>query len=335
MKLYCDNYFSKEHDKINLSKDISCCLGLLLEKYDESELYSLQKSYAGFLVRTINHYLKKTDYNMSEELLFFQKESEINIILLSKLINIITHYSVILILHNKNTYTKLISSIGIDLINFSKFKYDKNLIKKKIFLFNNLSCLYLSEKRYYKSKIFLDKCIEINKTSLDNIITYNNISIIYIKKIKENYKKYKYVEIKKIVNEIIYYLHLEFKELRKRLINKYRDELKQNKENNESNKSKNETQYLKIMNKESYSEKKELTCFLFYICFYIMKFFDKNEFNKNINNGIKIIQKLLGKMHHISIKMIRLNDKNNISMEDIIKNDNKIINDNESSFEKI
>ena len=92
MKLYCDNYFSKEHEKINLSKDISCCLGLLLEKYDESELYSLQKSYGGFLVRTINHYLKKIDYNISEENLFLEKESEITIILLSKLINIITNY---------------------------------------------------------------------------------------------------------------------------------------------------------------------------------------------------------------------------------------------------
>ena len=140
-----------------------------------------------------------------------------------------------------------------------------------------------------------------------------------------------------IVDDIIYYLHLVFKELRKRVINKYRDELKQNKENkdnNELNKKNNEIKDIKI-NKESYYKKKELTCFLFYICFYIMKFFDNNEFNNNYNNGLIIIQKLLGKMHYISIKMIRLNNNNKISMEDIIQNDEKTISDNDSSFEKI
>jgi hypothetical protein len=182
MKLYCNNYFSKEHEKINLSKDISCCLCLLLEKYDESELYSFQKSYAGFLVRTFNHYLKLIDYNITNENNFFEKESEINYSFLSKLINIISHYSIIFIQHNKYDFTKLICSVGIDLINFSKYKCEKNLIRKKAFLLNTLSCEYLEEKRYFKSKIFLDKCIEINKTTLDYIITYNNYCMVFIKK---------------------------------------------------------------------------------------------------------------------------------------------------------
>ena len=46
---------------------------------------------------------------------------------------------------NKNYFVKLICSVGIDLINFSKYKYDKNIIRKKTFLLNNLSCVYLSE----------------------------------------------------------------------------------------------------------------------------------------------------------------------------------------------
>ena len=320
MKLYCNNYFSKEHEKINLSKDISCCLGLLLEKYDESELYSSQKSYAGFLVRTFNHYLKLIDYNITNENNFFEKESEINYSFLSKLINIISHYSIILIQHNKYDFIKLICSVGIDLINFSKFKYEKNIIRKKAFLLNTLSCEYLVEKRYYKSKIFLDKCIEINKTTLDYIITYNNYCMVFIKKIKN---KEEIDDIKKIIDNIIYYLHLELKEIKKRIINKYRDELKCNKE----------------INKEiadNKKNKKEITCFLLYNCFYIMKYFERNEFDKNYNNALKIIQKLLGIDNHITIKMMRINDDNNNknAIENFMKKiENEKENNKESSLE--
>ena len=326
MKLYCENYFSFNHEKLNMSKDISCCLGLLLEKYNESELFSLQKSYGGFLVRTINHYLKLIDYNISDENLLFEKDSNIDIILFNKLINIFTHYSIILIQHNKNDFAKLIILAGIDLINFSKYKYDKNIIKLKNFLFNNLSYNYISEKRYYKSKIFLDKCIEINKSSLDNIITYNNYCLMYIKKMKDNIKILEKKEIKKIVHNIIYYLHLELKELKKRVINKYKDYLKQNIDKNNKN----------IIYKENFLNKKEITGFLLYNCFYIMKFFDNKEFNKNYNNGLKIILKLLGKHHHISIKMIRINEENKMPLEYIIKNDEgEMNNEIDSSFNEL
>ena len=326
MKLYCENYFSFNHEKLNMSKDISCCLGLLLEKYNESELFSLQKSYGGFLVRTINHYLKLIDYNISDENLLFEKDSNIDIILFNKLINIFTHYSIILIQHNKNDFAKLIILAGIDLINFSKYKYDKNIIKLKNFLFNNLSYNYISEKRYYKSKIFLDKCIEINKSSLDNIITYNNYCLMYIKKMKDNIKILEKKEIKKIVHNIIYYLHLELKELKKRVINKYKDYLKQNIDKNNKN----------IIYKENFLNKKEITGFLLYNCFYIMKFFDNKEFNKNYNNGLKIILKLLGKQHHISIKMVRINEENKIPLEYIIKNDEgEMNNEIDSSFNEL
>ena len=309
-----------------MSKDISCCLGLLLEKYNESELFSLQKSYGGFLVRTINHYLKLIDYNISDENLLFEKDSNIDIILFNKLINIFTHYSIILIQRNKNDFAKLIILTGIDLINFSKYKYDKNIIKLKNFLFNNLSYNYISEKRYYKSKIFLDKCIEINKSSLDNIITYNNYCLMYIKKMKDNIKILEKKEIKKIVHNIIYYLHLELKELKKRVINKYKDYLKQNIDKNNKN----------IIYKENFLNKKEITGFLLYNCFYIMKFFDNKEFNKNYNNGLKIILKLLGKNHHISIKMIRINEENKMPLEYIIKNDEgEMNNEIDSSFNEL
>ena len=320
MKLFCSNFFSNTHEKINLSKDISCCLGLLLEKYDESELYSFQNSYAGFLVRTLNHYMKLIDFNISDEYLLFEKESKVNFILLNKLLNIITHYSIILIQHNKNDFAKIIILVGIDLINFSNYKYDKNIIRKKAALFNNLTYNYLSEDRLNKSKIFLDKCIEINKSSLENIITYNNFCLLYIKKMKINIKKDVKKEINQIIDNIIYYLHLLLKELKKRIINKYKDYLKQKKEITN-----------KIINKETYLKKMELTCFLFYNCFHIMKFFNIKEFNINYNNGLKIIQKLMGKLNHISIKMMRINENNNVTMENIIKDEDRMNNENDIS----
>lgn len=329
MKLYCNNYFSKEHEKINLSQSISCCLGLLIEKYDESELYSYQKSYAGFFLRTINHYLKLIDYNISEENSLFEKESDINILILGKLINIITHYSIIFLQHKKNDFVKLICSVGIDLINFSKYKYEKKIIKKKSFLLNNLSCIYILEKRYYKSKIFLDKCIELNKTSLDNIITYNNFCLINIKKIKDCYKNCEKEEMNKMINNIIYYSYLALKELKKRLINKYRDELKQNKEQKLI-----EINDIKRKNKKNYLIKKEITCFLFYNCFYILKIFDNKEYNKNYNNGLKIVEKLLGKQHYITLKMLRINHNYKLSIGDNLKNYEKS-NTMDSSLEEI
>ena len=339
MKLYCNDFFSKKHDKINLSNDISCCLGLLLEKYDESELYSLQKSYAGFLVRTINHYLKAIDYNIdNDQNFFFENITDINIIFIGKLIDIITHYSIILIQHNKYDYVKIICSVGIDLINFSKYKYEKNIIRKKNFLLNNLSCIYLYEKRYYKSKIFLDKCFEINKSTLDIIITYNNYYMTYIKKLKNNINKNKKEEIKTIIDNIIYYIHMELKEIKKRINNKYKNELKLKDKN-----------VIMIKYKDKFFIKKEITCFLLYNCFYVMKFFDVKEFEKNYNKGLKIIQKLIGREHHITIKMIRIKkNKNNGGdddngsvggdnkkyIEDILKNNiNNDIGDNDSSLE--
>ena len=320
MKLYCDNYFSKIHGKINMSKDISCCLGLLFEKYDESELFSLQNSYAGFLVRTINHYLKLMDYNILNENLLFEKDSQININLLNKFINIIIHYSFILIQHNKNNFAKLLILVGIDLTNFNKYKYEKNIIKQKAFLHNNLAFNYLCEKRYYKSKKFLDKCIEINKSSLDEIIIYNNCCLIHIKILKENNNRYEKTKINQLIDTIVYYLHLQLKELKKRMINKYKIYLK-----NEKEKKNNEK-------KENYLKKKEITCFLLYNCLYIMKFFDLKEFNKNYNNCLKIIQKLLSKKHNISLKMMRLNDK--INNNENIKNEKEFNDVIDSSFDE-
>ena len=320
MKLYCDNYFSETHEKINMSKDISCCLGLLIEKYDESELFSLQNYYAGFFVRTINHYLKLVDYNILNENSFFEKDSEINKKMLDKLINIIIQYSFILIQHNKNDFAKIVLLVAIDLTNFSKYKYEKSIIKQKVFLFNNLSFNYLSEKRFFKAKLFIDKCKEINKSSLDKIIIYNNCCVIYIKRLKEKNKKYEKETVNQIVNSIIYYLHLQLKELKKRMIIKYKDYLKKGKEQVDSKE------------KEKFLRKKELTCFLLYNCLYIMKFFDLKEFNQNYNNCLKIIQKLLSKKHNIYIKMIRING--NKENNENIKNEEETNDEIFSSFDE-
>ena len=120
---------------------------------------------------------------------------------------------------------------------------------------------------------------------------------------------------------------MELKELKKRFINKYKDALKLNNEEIKDNKRKE---------KENFLAKKECTYFLFFNCFYIMKIFDNEEFIKNYNNGLKIIEKLLGKQHYITLKMLRINNNNNkLSIENIFMNDGKTNILNDKSFENI
>ena len=67
-----------------------------------------------------------------------------------------------------------------------------------------------------------------------------------------------------------------------------------------------------------------------------MKYFERNEFDKNYNNALKIIQKLLGIDNHITIKMMRINDNNNNknAIENFIeKIENEKENNKESSLD--
>ena len=139
----CENYFSKDHGKINLSKDITCCLAFLFEKYDESIHYCFEKSYVGFVVRTINHFYKtqfksnrikiNLDTNNDEYKGFFKEPDKINIFHFNKFIDILIHLSVILYKHKKIEYLKILLCTGIDLIDHSQFKIQKCIFKKKLF----------------------------------------------------------------------------------------------------------------------------------------------------------------------------------------------------------
>ena len=53
MKTYCKDYLSKDHSKINLSEDISCCLLLLIEKYNETN-NSSKEDFSVFLLNSLN-----------------------------------------------------------------------------------------------------------------------------------------------------------------------------------------------------------------------------------------------------------------------------------------
>ena len=317
----CDNYFSKDHGKINLSKDITCCLAFLLEKYDESIHYCFEKSYVGFVVRTLNHIYKKqfkSNQNIknqadNEEYKgFFKEPDKINIFHFSKFIDILTHLSAILYKHKKIEYLKILSCTGINLIDYSQFKTQKCILEKKVAFLNNISCLYIAEGRFIKAEKFLSKCIEIGKTTLDYAITYNNYCLMQIKKLKKSsyeINKINEADLKKIIESIIYYLHLELNELQKRFKTKYTNDLDKNiyGKKNPINDDKEEDE--KTQNDIVYYQKKEATCFLLFNYFRIIKYFSFYEFEQNYDNGLVIIEHLMGKNHFITNKMIRINSK--------------------------
>ena len=182
MKTYCEDYFSIKHTKLDISKEIACCLFLLIEKYDQSFANLSQKDFAGFLLRTLNYYLKDKNYKIKSENDLFLKEEEISLKMFSKFLDILLHYSCIFIKHNKAEYSKLFLSIGIDIINKSKFSSEPSIIKTKLSLANNIACTYILINNFIKAELFFEKCKENSKTSLDKIITYNNYSLIQIKK---------------------------------------------------------------------------------------------------------------------------------------------------------
>ena len=95
-----------------------------------------------------------------------------------KLIEIITKYSSYYYSNNKHDYSKLLISSGIEIIKQTPFKNEKKMIKRKNALSNNIACIYKKKKRYDKAEMFLDKCIEMNKSKIDNAISYNNYGII-------------------------------------------------------------------------------------------------------------------------------------------------------------
>ena len=158
MIAYCKDYLSISHNKINIDKGVSCCLFLLIEKYEETFNFLSKKNYSGFLLRTLNYYLKDKNYQIKTEKDIFLNSEEISLNLFSKFIDILIHYSSLFLKHNKEEYAKLILSIGLGIINKSKYNSEKIIIRKKVSLANNIACTYLLANNFQKAEIFLDKC---------------------------------------------------------------------------------------------------------------------------------------------------------------------------------
>ena len=154
MKACCRDFYSIRHSKINISKSYACCLAILIEKYDESLKFNTQKYFADFLFNTLNHYLKKNNFKISKENKIFDKDDEIKISQFIKFINILSHYSSIFYLHKKYDYTKLFLSVGVEVINMSKYRILKNICKKKFALVSNIGCVYIKKKILKKQNLF-------------------------------------------------------------------------------------------------------------------------------------------------------------------------------------
>ena len=289
MKTYCIDYLSKTHSKIDITQDISCCLFALIEKYNETKNNSSKNDFSNFLVYSLNYYLKEKNYKITDLSDLFLNKEQISLSIFSKFIDILIHYSAIFINLKKVEYAKFILSLGVDLINKSEFKSEKQIIKKKVNLGNNIACAYLLNNNIIKAELFLERCKEKNKNALNKLIIYNNICIITIKKLKkcDDYENQK----KNIVDNILLYLNLIFNDINQRIENKYKLYLDNNEYKDEDKNNKN-----------------ELFCFIIYNCHKMMKIFIKKEFDKNYTDSFKFIQRLLGNHHYITLNMKRLEE---------------------------
>ena len=298
MKTYCKDYLSKNHSNINLSKDISCCLLLLIEKYTETNNNSQIEEFSSFLLHTLNHHLKIKNYKVSKEADLFLNSEQISLSLFCKFIDILIHCSITYIRLNQIEYAKFTLSIGVDIINKSKFRNEKIIIKKKITLGNNISFVYLLNNNFIKAEKFLDKCKEKSPNNLNKMIIYNNCCIINVKNLK-NLRNNK-IETKKSIDKIIQYLNIIFNEINIRIENKYKSYI-------------NFNEYKIEKNKFVVNHKDELFCYLIFNSHKMMKTFIKKEFDKNYSKSFSFIQQLLGSHHFITLNMKRLDEQKNNS----------------------
>jgi tetratricopeptide (TPR) repeat protein len=269
---YCIEFNNEKFQIQNYNK-ISCCINHLLNLYDISNNNLLTNKFGIYLLKTCNHFYKKKKFFNQESFYLLQSPSNnlgITIEMIYKLIEIITKYSSYYYSNNKHDYAKLLISSGIEIINQSPFKNEKKMIKRKNALSNNIACIYEKEKRYDKAEMFLDKCIEMNKSKIDNAISYNNYGIIELKK--------------KNIQMSIHYFHLMFKEI-KDILN---EDIKE----------------------ENKSEVNLLFCFLLLNYFSITKNYSLKDYNKDIEKACIFTKKILGENHYITIKLIKLKGDN-------------------------
>ena len=211
----------------------------------------------------------------------------------------------------KIEYAKFILSVGVDIINKSDFKNEKKIIKRKVSLGNNICCVYILSNNYIKAEIFLLRCKEKSLSNLNKLIIYNNCCIVNIRSIKNHCKNKN--ELNKCINNIKQYLNLIFNDINKRIETKYTSYINLNEYN--------------VENEYVDNHKNELFCFLIYNYNKIIKILIRTEFEQNYFKFFDFIQKLLGNHHYITLKMKRLEDKNN--NDEFI---NLLLNDNFNDF---
>ena len=140
MKTYCEDYLLKTHSKKNISQNVSCCLLLLIERYNETNNNLSSEDFTYFLLNTLNYYLKDKNYKISQmnDLLLNNDES-LSLQLFCKFIDILINNSIIFLKNNQLDFSKFLLSVAVDIINKSEFISEKKIIKKKIALAIDIS----------------------------------------------------------------------------------------------------------------------------------------------------------------------------------------------------
>ena len=298
MQVLCKNFYLQSHNNPDL-KSISCCLYQLISTYEMAKINLNIHQFSFFLTRTINHYFKNSNKK-------FINENLLTLNLLSHFIEIISEISSYFFFYNnssnnihniKDDYIKILISFTIEIINNSQYKNEKEIISRKNALINNISCLYFKEKRFDKSLLFLDKCIEMNKNKIDNAISYNNYAILQHK--KNNLKL------------TTYYFHLMYKEI-KDLI----------KEKNKKN------------NIDEINNNKLIIFLMFNYCKFNKKY-NQKDFNEQIDKLCDLAKKNFGNKNFLTIEFLRLRgDDLNSYFHSILLNDDMTTLDSNNNSEE-
>lgn len=189
MNSCCSN--TKNH--IQNYNEISCCVEYLLQLNKKTENNLLTTKFGIFLLRTLNHYSKKNQ--VFSATVSFEQFKDVLLI--------IVKYTAMYYFRNKIEYVKLLVKCGIEIINSSQHKNKEEIVSIKNALVNNVACVYCSLEQEDKAMKFLDKSVKMNRTYIDNAITYNNLGLIELKN--------------KRIQSGVHYFHLAYKEIKNHL----------------------------------------------------------------------------------------------------------------------
>ena len=253
MNPFCSIYPNHKQNYSN----ISCCIANIIFHYHRSENNLLISKFGLFLLRSLNHHLKSPP--------ILSHTTPLNQI--KTLLQIIGKYSAMYYNKNKDDYAKLLIKCGIQIINESPYKEGEELVKEKEAIVNNIACVYLKEGQADKSAVFLDKCVNMNKDSMNKAIMYNNYALVEFAR-----KKYK---------NGVHYCHLVYKEIKKYL--------KQSSSSNPIN----------------YNEK-ETIAFMLCNCCHAYKKYSYNDYTEHYDKCYSFCKKNIGVNHYITINLSKI-----------------------------